>query len=81
MYHQGLKDNVKDKLIRTKAEITNLEDLVKEAIKLDNKLYKRAIKKRHKGGTPRQGYYKGGSRKKAYQPNLYKHMFIELNTI
>ena len=66
MYYQRLKDNVKNKLIKTRAKITNLEDLVKEAIKLNNKLYKKAIKKQHKRRTLRQGYYKRGSREKVY---------------
>ncbi len=50
MYYKGLKDNVKDELVRTgKNEITNLDILIKLSIDIDNRLYKRAIEKRYIG--------------------------------
>ena len=47
MYCYGLKENVKDKLISSKGEFQTLEQLINKAIKINNKLYKRAIKKRY----------------------------------
>ena len=47
IYRRGLKENVKDKLIRSKREFQTLEQLINKAIKIDNKLYKRVIEKRY----------------------------------
>jgi hypothetical protein len=46
MYKQGLKPNVRAELMRTGAIINNLEDLKREVIRLDNELYKLALKER-----------------------------------
>ena len=48
MYYNGLKDNVKDKLMRIKnLNILSLDDLIKAIIVIDDKLYERAIEKRY----------------------------------
>ena len=47
MYRCSLKENVKDKLMRSKGEFQTLKQLINEAIEIDDKLYKRAIEKRH----------------------------------
>ena len=47
MYRRGLKENVKDELIRSKGEFQTLEQLINKAIEIDNKLYKRAMEKRY----------------------------------
>jgi hypothetical protein len=46
MYKQGLKPNVRAKLMRTRASIDDIEDLKREVIRLDNKLYKLALEER-----------------------------------
>jgi hypothetical protein len=43
IYKQGLKPALLAKLIRSRTAINNLEDLTREAIRLDNKLYKLAL--------------------------------------
>ena len=47
MYCRGLKENVKDKLMRSRGEFQTLEQLINKAIKINNKLYKRVIEKRY----------------------------------
>ncbi len=50
IYYKGLKDNVKDELVRTgKNETTNLDTLIKSLIDIDNRLYERVIEKRYIG--------------------------------
>jgi hypothetical protein len=39
MFHRGLKENVKDELMCNRQAITDLEDLIKAAIDLNDKLY------------------------------------------
>ena len=41
MYYRGLKDNVKDKLMRSSIAQDTLDRLIIAAIEIDNKLYKR----------------------------------------
>ena len=63
IYRRGLKENVKDELIRTGALINTLERLEKEAIRIDDILYERAIEKRHilsKGAFNSYGRTGGG---------------------
>ena len=47
MYRRGLKENVKDKLMRSGGEFQTLEQLINEAIEINDKLYERAIEKRY----------------------------------
>ena len=44
MYHHELKDNVKDKLMYDRHMINSLNKLMKAAIEINNKLYKRVMK-------------------------------------
>ena len=41
IYRQGLKDNIKNELIRTEVRLDNLDLLIKELIEINNKLFKR----------------------------------------
>ena len=61
MYYRGLKDNVKDELLRYGATQDTLERLIKVAIEVDDKLYERAIERRHTGQfRGRSGYASNG---------------------
>ena len=45
IYRRDLKNLIKNKLIRYKKHVTTLEKLIKISITLDNKLFKRVIKR------------------------------------
>ena len=47
MFRQDLKNNLKNKIIYNKKHINNIFDFIEVAIDLDNKLYKRTIKKQY----------------------------------
>jgi len=47
MFRRGLKDNLKDELMRDGKSISDMFDLIMIAIDLDDKLYERAMKKRY----------------------------------
>ncbi len=47
MFRQDLKNNLKDKIIYNKRTLSNIFDFIEVVIDLDNKLYKRTIKKRY----------------------------------
>ena len=47
MFRRGLKDNVKDELMRDGRTNKDLDELIRTAIDLDDKLYERNIEKRH----------------------------------
>ena len=47
MFRKGLKDPIKDELIRNGVICNDLEQLIDRAIDLDDKLYKRSIEKRY----------------------------------
>ena len=59
MFRKGLKDPVKDELIRDGAICNTLEQLIDRAIDLDNKLYERSIEKRHGNIPGRPNGYNG----------------------
>ena len=59
IYQQGLKESVKDELIRYKRVINNLEQLIKTTIEINNKLYKKAIEKYYNNLYSRVGTYVG----------------------
>ena len=46
MYRQGLKLMVRRELMRSGANVTNLDKLIVEAKQLNNKLYKLALEER-----------------------------------
>ncbi len=47
MFRQDLKNNLKDKIIYNRRTLSNIFDFIEVAIDLDNKLYKKVIKKRY----------------------------------
>jgi hypothetical protein len=47
MYKQGLKDKVRIELMRSGAEITTVEQLIEESIRLDNELYEYELETRN----------------------------------
>jgi len=47
MFRRGLKDNLKDEIMRDDKSISDMFDLIEVAINFDDKLYKRAMKKRY----------------------------------
>ena len=47
MYRRGLNNNVKDELMRNEKDYENPQKLIKITIELDDKLYKRVMKKRY----------------------------------
>ena len=78
MYRRGLKDHVKDELVRTGASIDDLETLMKESIDIDDKWYERAMEKRHdKGSRGRAGTYFGGSSKNRGNPGKSKQGIVD----
>ena len=57
MYYRGLKDSVKDELMRHRADQSTLDRIIKSAIEVDNALYERFIEKRHIGQYRRRTSY------------------------
>ncbi|CAD0055203.1 unnamed protein product [Aureobasidium pullulans] len=47
MYRRGLKENVKDELMRAGMKIEDLDDLIRATIEIDDNLYERAMERRH----------------------------------
>jgi len=47
MFRRGLKDNLKDEIMRDGRSISDMSDLIEVAIDLDDKLYERAMEKRY----------------------------------
>jgi hypothetical protein len=47
MYRRGLKENVKDELMRAGMKIENLDELIRATIEIDDNLYERAMERRH----------------------------------
>ncbi len=47
MFRRDLKNNLKDKIICDEKRINDMFNLIKVAINFDDKLYKKAIKKRY----------------------------------
>jgi hypothetical protein len=86
MYKQGLKGQVREELMRTNARTDSLDELINEAIRLDNDLYELQIEARayrpeyvpKKGKQPHygrsrhgQGTYRPQSHGKARMPGVY----------
>ena len=55
MYQRGLRDNVKDELMRHPVEPKNLSELITITINLDDKLRHRALEKKYRFGPPMYG--------------------------
>ncbi len=47
MFRQDFKNNLKNKIMRDKKTFDNMFDLIEVIIDFDNKLYKRAMKKKY----------------------------------
>jgi hypothetical protein len=47
MFRRDLKNNLKDEIMRDDRSISDIFDLIKVIIDLDDKLYERAMKKRY----------------------------------
>ena len=65
MFRRGLKENVKDELMRNGGLIPTLDILIQTAIDIDDKLYERAIEKKH-SFNPRGTYGFNGGIKNSY---------------
>jgi hypothetical protein len=61
MYRRGLKEQVKDEMMRSGASIDTLEDMIQEAIRIDDMLYERQMEKRHVLGRPTGYSPRGGT--------------------
>jgi len=55
MFRRGLKDNLKDEIMRDGRSINDMSDLIEVAIDLDDKLYERAMEKRYDQPRGRAG--------------------------
>jgi len=55
MFRRGLKDNLKDEIMRDGRTLSDMSDLIEVAIDLDDKLYERAMKKRYDQPRGRAG--------------------------
>ncbi len=47
IFRRGLKNNLKDEIMRDEKFISDMFDLIEVVIDLDDKLYKRAMKKQY----------------------------------
>ncbi len=47
MFRQGLKDNLKDEIMRDGRSMSDMKELIEVAVDLDDRLYERAIEKRY----------------------------------
>ncbi len=47
MFRRNLKNNLKDEIMRNEKRINDMFNLIKVVIDFNNKLYKRAMKKRY----------------------------------
>ena len=91
MYRKGLKESVKDELMRYGDEIDSLNQLIEASIELDDKLYDRAMKKRNQIPHERSGTYGGfggsyrtsrssyGKRNNNYSKDYYGPMPMKLD--
>ena len=61
MYRRGLKENVKDEIMRSGASTETLDDMIVEAIRIDDMLYERQMEKRHILGKPTGYSPRGGT--------------------
>ena len=61
IYRNGLKEHVKDELIRSLAATDTLDRIIVEAIRIDDILYERSMEKRHFQGKPTSYTSRGGS--------------------
>ena len=88
IFKRGLKENIKDKLIRDYRSYKNLTEIIETAIKLNNKLYKRVIEKRYNGEPissagrySRRPFGRYNSSKPKKSGGSYFGLLIELDSI
>ena len=80
MFRRGFKNNVKNKLLRYKGIINSINNLIRALIKVNNKLYKRAIKKKFNDLRKRAKtyikylVYKKGTLRKSIKNNRFKNL-------
>jgi hypothetical protein len=85
IFRNGLKDDVKDKLIRTGALLQTISALILESIRLDDMLYDRKMEKKYnyyrhkKGYLGNRGFFKASNQYTKLDP--YGHTPIELDII
>ncbi|GAB7362635.1 hypothetical protein MBLNU230_g2945t2 [Neophaeotheca triangularis] len=60
MYYRGLKDNVKDELMRHGGDQSTLPGMIKSAIEVDNALYERKGRDRGRGKQNALGKKRNG---------------------
>ena len=93
MYWCELKDNIKDELMCDRQIISDMNDLIKIIIKIDNKLYKKIMKKKYDGENQRraefifhrinENFHKEGNRFDNRHANwdFYESALIKLDSI
>ena len=93
MFRKGLKNNVKDELLYYKKIINSINSLIRALIKVNNKLYKRAIKKKFNDLRKKAGTYisylayekkvlrKNIKNNRFKNPNYIKPILIKLDSI
>ena len=86
MFRRGLKENVKDELMRDGRSIEDLDDLIRATIDIDDKLYERAMERRHdinprgrSGFIPYNGNKKFNNNRNRTNNNYYGPMPMELD--
>jgi len=57
MFRRDLKNNLKDEIMRDERTLSDMFDLIEVVIDLDDKLYKRAMKKRYDQFRERAGTF------------------------
>jgi len=57
IFRRDLKDNLKDEIMRDGKSISDMFDLIEVVIDFDDKLYKRAMKKRYDQPKERAGIF------------------------
>jgi hypothetical protein len=56
MFKQGLKIGVRAELMRSGGVVNNLNDLINEAIRLDNELFRLALEEQSYSNCPQRTY-------------------------
>ena len=85
IYRRGLKENIKDKFIRSGGVIDTLDGLIEEVIETNNKLFERSIEKRYNSGTSGIGRSTFFAKLRNYrydkreQRDPYRYILIELD--
>jgi hypothetical protein len=91
MFRRELKNNVKNEMMRNEKFIENLNIMIEMTIDLDDKLYKRVMKRRHQNHrSSRKKFYvdhesheynnKKNSRQ-CQEQNFYEHTSMKLNVV